>query len=286
MLGDKQARHQTLVSTASIRAVTVRVDASIPNDGGVDDWRVAVQSAIGVWNAVPNNLVRMTLVTTDTADITFRSDEGEGLPELSDDTAADAEFPLSTGKPGRKVRVNLDLTVFGDYDAPLTHDQKLLIAVHELGHCIGLRHTNWRIYDDQSAIDIAGTPTTDSSSVMNAATAGSSFVGLSSNDSLAIRLIYPEIVTMVVEYTGCTNGVPRMAATWGGTLVQPTIEWQLDRYSGGVWSQVYRGTGQNMTFSVPTGTALKLRVRGRSAQGWSLYRTVTQTAPSCSTLPQ
>lgn len=279
-LSDKQARTSSLVSTANIRDITVRVDSSIPVEGGVDDWRVAVQDAIAAWNAVPFNLVRMTLVTTSSADITFRSDAFQ----LPDNTAAESEFPAS-GNPGANVRVNLDFTF---NDQTLVHDQKLFLAVHELGHCIGLRHTNWRIFDQgsPSAIDIPGTPTTDIDSVMNAGTAGHDFFGLSPNDELAIRTVYPEIVSLLVEYTGCTNGTPRMAATWGGTLVQPTLEWQLERYVGSSWSEVYRGTGISKTFNIPTGAQLKLRLRGHSAEGWSLYRTVTKTAPTCSTLPQ
>ncbi|MBZ0236049.1 MAG: hypothetical protein K8M05_27220 [Deltaproteobacteria bacterium] len=276
-LTDKQARTSTLVSTANIRAVTVRVADNIPNNGGVDDWRGAVQGAIAVWNAVPYNLVRLEYVTSGTPDIMFRSDLG-GLP---DQQAADATFP-SNGEPGGDVAVNLDF----DGDAPLTDGQKLFLAVHEIGHCIGLRHTNWSPLGESGAVHISGTPSSDSASVMNGGTAGFEFAGLSSYDALAIRLIYPEVVTMNVEFTGCSNGTPRMAATWGGTLVQPTIEWQLERNTNGAWSQVYRGTGHTWTFSVPTGTSLKLRVRGRSAEGWSLYRSITRTAPGCNTLPQ
>ncbi|HUQ04560.1 MAG TPA: M57 family metalloprotease [Kofleriaceae bacterium] len=284
---EKQARASSLVGTAKVRELRVRVDSSIPSGGGVDDWRAAVRAATDVYNDVPNNLVRMTYVVTGPADITFLSDEVGTEPELGDDTAADATLPVN-GLAGDRVRVNLDLTVFGDFDAPLTHEQKLFIAVHELGHCIGLRHTNWRIWDqgDPDAIDIPGTPTTDGASVMNAGTAGDSFVGLSASDSLAIRTIYPEIVAMVVEYTGCPSGTPRMAATWGGTLVQPTLEWQLERKVGTTWSQVYLGTGSTWSVNVPTGTSLQLRVRGRSAEGWSLWRTISKTAPSCGSLPQ
>src|SRR5207253_3109230 len=77
----------------------------IPVEGGVDDWRAAVQDAVAVWNAVPFNLVRMTYVTTSSADITFRSDAFQ----LPDNTAADSAFPAS-GNPGANVRVNLDFT--------------------------------------------------------------------------------------------------------------------------------------------------------------------------------
>lgn len=273
-LADKQARHSSLVSTANIRDVTIRVDSDMPNDGGDDDWHAAIQQAIADWNAVPFNLVRLVPTTSTEADITITSSF------LEDDVLARSDWP-SGGEAGRFIQINLSF----ENNWPLTEEQKHRNALHEIGHAIGLRHTNWATYNESGASNIPGTPTSDPESVMNQGQWSNS-TGLTANDRLAIRLVYPEIVTHLNEYAGCSGGTPRLASTWGGTLVQPTIEWQLERKIGSTWSQVYRGTGQTWTFNVPTGTTLQARVRGRSSEGWSVYRNVTKTAPSCNTPPQ
>lgn len=279
-LTDKQSRtNGSLVTTANIRTVKVRVAESIPEGDPVDDWRAAVQSAVGVWNAVPFSMVHMEYTTDLDADIVFVSDNNalDDYRELGLGT-----FP-SGGETGSLVQINLDF----NFDEQLSEAQKLRTAVHELGHNIGLGHTNWQSLNEGSLVSqISGTPYTDAASVMNGGEAGEVFGGLSSNDTLALQTIYPEIVTLVVEYAGCSSGTPRMVATWGGTLAQPTLEWQLDRYVSGTWSSSYRGLAQTKTYNVPTGQVLKLRVRGVSADGPSVFRTVSKTAPSCNTPPQ
>ncbi len=68
--------------------------------------------------------------------------------------------------------------------------------VHELGHCIGFRHTNWaQILETAGtigAVHIPGTPVgTDSKSVMNGNAGNTSWDGFSSYDIIAAQTIYP-----------------------------------------------------------------------------------------------
>ena len=87
-----------------------------------------------------------------------------------------AGFPYNNGKPYKHIQLN---TYLGDdYGVDVVEH----VMTHELGHCIGLRHTDW--YDRQctltpgnegqtqyGAIHIPGTPTTfnqDFNSIMMA----------------------------------------------------------------------------------------------------------------------
>ena len=68
--------------------------------------------------------------------------------------------------------------------------------VHELGHCIGFRHTNWDIKGEGissvGANYIPNTPNQDSNSVMNGGTASYSWNGFSSYDISAVKYLYPD----------------------------------------------------------------------------------------------
>lgn len=275
-LDDKHARSLTIVSAGQSLSMTVRVDASIPAGGGVDDWRAAVQTAVAAWNAVPLTTAQFVYTTAATADITFVADGG-GLPNPR---LAEATLP-SGGRPGATILVNLDAAS----NRTFTMSQKTHAAAHELGHTIGFRHTNWDALGESARIHIPGTPDTDPDSVMNGATAGQDWMGLSTADRTALRLLYPERPTMSVAFTGCTGGTARMTATWNENFSHPVIQWQLDRQVFGNWSTVHSGTGRTFTFSVPIGQQLKIRVRGRTSEGWSQFRAVTENPPSCQTLP-
>jgi Dual-action HEIGH metallo-peptidase/Bacterial tandem repeat domain 1 len=166
--------------------ITVRVDASIPAFG-TDNWRNEIATAINDWNNVTNCRIRFTLTTASKADITFLSD-GNSLP---DKTVASASFP-SGGAPGSKIRINLDFNKNQNLSSP----QKRYNMVHELGHCIGLRHTNWVARGETvgsfGANQIPNTPTTDGNSVMNGGTAQFSWAGFSGADITAVQVLYPE----------------------------------------------------------------------------------------------
>lgn len=66
--------------------------------------------------------------------------------------------------------------------------------VHNICHCIGLRHTNWYELGESYAFQIPGTaehPVTDESSVMNSGTCDKSWNGFSPDDETALNYMYP-----------------------------------------------------------------------------------------------
>jgi hypothetical protein len=137
--------------------------------------------------------------------------------------AAQATFPADapfSGWPGPTIEVNTAYT--GTPNNDLT---KLRNMVHELGHAIGFRHTNWQTNDcdnspcqpgEYGANQIPNTPPTDAASVMNGGTATEEWAGFSQNDSLATTYLYPTMCTPSSAYiegpgdvnssSTCSNG--------------------------------------------------------------------------------
>ena len=125
----------------------------------------------------------MTYTTAANPDILIRSDASAPLPN---NTIAAGSWPMN-GKPGSSIWINLDY----DYNKTIPRLQKIYNMVHELGHCFGLRHTNWKSRNESNAYDIYGTPDSDSYSVMNGGTAEYQWSGFSEGDKSAISYLYP-----------------------------------------------------------------------------------------------
>jgi hypothetical protein len=177
-----QASTNSLISFSEQPNITVGIDASMPTSG-TDNWRNEIATAINDWNNITDCRIRFTLTTAANPDIRILSDGGS----LSNNTIAEAEFP-SGGNAGFRIRVNLDFSNNANVGAA----QKRYNMVHELGHCIGLRHTNWAVRGESTANQIPNTPATDGNSVMNGGTANLSWNGFSPFDITAVRVLYPE----------------------------------------------------------------------------------------------
>lgn len=102
------------------------------------------------------------------------------------------------GKPGSSIRINLDY----NNNKIIPRLQKIYNMVHELGHCFGLRHTNWKSIGESGANHIDGTPTSDPNSIMNGGTAESSWNGFSENDRHAIWTLYPTSYISLIGFPG------------------------------------------------------------------------------------
>jgi hypothetical protein len=178
-----QRRHDYLVDQTEVRNMTVRIDGSIPADGGQDWWWATVQ-AINDWNAIPQTSVNFVYTTDANADINVVSDGGA----LVGTAVAAAKLPCwswgctgwgTEGKPGNRIRINLT-----QYRTPIQMSGALKRSVmaHELGHVIGFHHTN----STEAGNYIEQTPV-DPASVMWT-TVGN---GITDWDKLAVSALYP-----------------------------------------------------------------------------------------------
>lgn len=186
-----QQRNNSLAYQGRVREITVRVHSSVPADGG-NDWWWATQQAISDWNSVAQTSVRFVYTTASSADIVVKSDYGE----LGSGTVAQARVPCSgifclcgdyicserygtEGDPGNRIRINL--TNFRT-ESQYPWNKKRATMTHELGHAIGLLHTN-----STEEKHIEQTPL-DSHSVMWTPSNGRSITNW---DRISLSALYP-----------------------------------------------------------------------------------------------
>lgn len=163
-----------------------------------------------------------------------------------------AEFP-SADNAGYRIRVNTSYT--------LTESQKIFILTHELGHCLGFRHTNWASDGEPSqpvgAYQISGTPTTDSQSIMNSGSAFSgvpNWSGFSTYDVIAAQTLYPfsaydNWLADVTYFSIYNNDIPP-AITWNNALVYTnTVSIELFQF-GASKGIIAQNVPNNGSFSV------------------------------------
>lgn len=185
----------------------VRVDLSgVARD---PNWARAVRDAMARWSAIPGSA--LTFVESTTAPHLTVS---LYYPEIEDKCGvgayACAEFP-SGGNPGRWMYINAGNLL-------LSYSTYLLVATHELGHTVGLRHTNMKVgtpcggpENTDGATQIPGTPLTDSVSVMNGCPSSLAWSGFSFYDRVAYRTLYPARGPAAVG--SIDNGHPRISWT-------------------------------------------------------------------------
>lgn len=178
--------------------MTVKIDASIPTSGS-NSWYNAIVQGINEWNFLIKTSIHFTLTTSSNADIVIEAYDPMNPPiHESGRPITDLEglgsWP-SNGQPGDKIIIWLPP------HSNITHtaSSKVQLIVHELGHCLGLAHT-----DSNVSLQIPGTPTSDNSSVMKSASAGNPFYGFTSGDHDAIAYLYPYLLDQYL--VGKQNG--------------------------------------------------------------------------------
>lgn len=123
-------------------------------------------------------------------------------------TCAQGEFPASTqGMPGANIYINT--AFYQDIDSYLTHEQKVFLLAHEMGHNLGLRHTNCAINGEGTSsygmIQIPGTPAYDDDSFMNSSTCGNTWTGMPKYDEVALAYLFPVTSNHRVHFANCTG---------------------------------------------------------------------------------
>jgi hypothetical protein len=222
-------QYHTTSLVGPAKVYQLRVDLS--GLGAEPAWQTAARSALAQWNATGSYVY---MVEGTPADITF------SLGCLNASTAAQASWP-GGGNPGSAITVNQASCLgLGQND-----QQRLRNMVHEIGHTLGFRHSNWVQTDCDGitdtncgsdpipavgAVQIPGTPGSgnDPGSVMNGQTALAAWAGFSSWDLYSIRQMYP--LPVAAASVSNSGGVPLVswsalagASSYTVTLVHSII---------------------------------------------------------------
>jgi hypothetical protein len=181
----EQYRTTNLVSTGSGRTIRVGISTSLPTS-----YVAALDEAIARYNA-EGLLIRFQRVSSSPNITLTKAPAGSSY-------LASAGFP-SGGNPYYSVKVNSDYIGSNPVRSYLA-----TILAHEIGHCIGFRHTDYMdrsyscggAYTNEGAstvgaIHIPGTPTTaDATSWMLACIGTGQSRPFNANDRTALRYLY------------------------------------------------------------------------------------------------
>ena len=169
----KQYRMNNYIT--NLKVITIGIDNTISTN---TSWRTALKNCIDTYN----RQIGLTFIYSENnpnINITRATN-------IDPTTCAISTAPSSSQSPGNQIQIN------SSYNNLSLSQQKFLL-MHEIGHAIGLRHTNGILEGDAGIglIQIPGTPTIDTNSFMNANTCGNSWTNFSDYDIIALKALWP-----------------------------------------------------------------------------------------------
>lgn len=148
-------------------------------------WYEPVVLAMKDWNAIPGTKVHFQQATNiDDADIRVTAQYAFPNPNESQHWVARQCLPNSDGTIGGGMEVN----IYYNAESIMPLSKKRLAIAHELGHAIGLTHTD-RL-SGLLEVQVCDTPIMDNNSVMNSSE--SNWNGFSKYDMKAVEIMYPQ----------------------------------------------------------------------------------------------
>ena len=240
----EQYYNGTLVNLLHQFTISVSIDPSMVSQNN------EINDAVNLWNGVSGDFVGFTVVPSGGAIVVTAAPAGATY-------CGSAGFPAG-GLPFNQVLVNIPVV------AGQSYAQRMINVAHELGHCIGFRHTN-------GDGGVFGTPVpgwggTDGSSIMNGNSCGVLSTVLSAKDIGAVRALYP--IPVSPQNVQVTIGASAFSVNWssassvpGDALVGYTVN-----YNG------FSGTGFGGSVPVSTSTfSYVIPGANPSAPGTSKY---------------
>ncbi|WP_145856198.1 M57 family metalloprotease [Pedobacter suwonensis] len=266
-------------------------------------WFYAIRDAVTAWNSIGNcriNLIHSysqfypPYASSVTPNITVKKQN------LGTGAFGQGQFPTSSGTPGATLLVNPytnNVNSNGqDNGIPRSHAQDVYMLVHEIGHCLGLRHTDWAAEGTGGsavgANPIPGTPnngapSNDPNSVMNSGRLGTSnnWSAFSSYDVIAAQYLYPPVTTPFVStFKNLINGLSSVST--GSTVISTAgamydggyYEWRMLNQSLAVvlpTSSFSNAAQQEWSYSTPGTYYLECRLVGLECAGEWARQTIT-----------
>lgn len=258
----RQRQHPNSVTISNIRIYL--------NPSMNSSWRQASIDAISRWNSLNASLNLTTTTSLANAHIEILYDTSDPDLSLDPNMFGLGDWPSTSGLPGDKIWINPDFNSSYYCGKSITQAMRISNVQHELGHNLGLTHTNQSSFGSL----IPGTPSNDSQSVMNGG-AACTIDNFSSNDVKAIKYLFP-VVTISAGISGPAKAGNYGTYTWTAVVYNGsgpyTYTWYYNYDNGSSYNGPWF-TGKSITVSMPLDFNLGLKVIVKNSSGVTVATT-------------